>query len=108
MKNINSVTLRGQLGFDPEVKEVAGGRWVGRFSLATNIQTTKFDGSIANETQWHTVVAWGSLADQLRDFRKGDAIHVEGRIVHRAYFPKNGGEKRNVTEIVAHHITKPA
>lgn len=107
MRNINSITLRGNLGFDPEIREIASGRFVARMSVATNIPYTNFKGEQNNETQWHTVVAWADLVEDCRRFRKGDMIHVEGRIVHRKYTSKHNGEVRYVTEVVATLIKKP-
>lgn len=106
MRNINSVTLRGQLGSDPEIKEIAPRRFVARMSVATNIPYTKFNGEKNNETVWHNVVAWGDLVEAVRPFRKGDEIHVEGRIVHRRYTARTG-DVRSITEIVSTLIKKP-
>ena len=96
----NNVRLSGNLGFDPEVREIAKGRKVARMSLATNERYRNANGEFVTDTQWHTVVAWGSAAEQVeRLLRKGSPVNVEGRLVHRSYENKDG-VKRHVTEVV--------
>ncbi len=96
----NLVRLTGNLGFDPEVREIAAGRKVARLSLATNETYTNAAGERVTDTQWHTVVAWGRIADQVqRLLTKGTPVALEGRLVHRSYTGKEG-LKRYVTEIV--------
>ena len=53
----NKVQLIGNLGFDPEVREIAKGRKVARISVATNDRFTNAEGERVTNTQWHTVVA---------------------------------------------------
>lgn len=96
----NIVRLIGNIGFTPEVRELAEGRKVARMSVATNESYTNGAGEKVTDTQWHTVVAWGRMADQvglLLD--KGMPIMLEGRLVHRSYAGKDG-LKRHITEVV--------
>jgi single-strand DNA-binding protein len=96
----NTVRLIGNLGFDPEVREIAKGRKVARISVATNESYTSASGEKVTDTQWHTVVAWGRTADMVqRLLRKGSPVALEGRLVHRSYEGKDGF-KRYITEIV--------
>lgn len=101
MKTLNNtVRLIGNLGFDPEVREIAKGRKVARLSVATNESYTNSAGEKVTDTQWHTVVAWGRIADQVEMIlSKGSPVMVEGRLVHRSYAGKDG-VKRFITEIV--------
>src|SRR5689334_4472544 len=96
----NNVRLMGNLGFDPEVREIAKGRKVARISVATNEVYVNAEGERVSDTQWHTVVAWGRMAEQVQRFlQKGSPIALEGRLVHRSYQSKDG-IKRYITEIV--------
>src|SRR5690606_39028957 len=96
----NKVSLIGNLGFDPEVREIAKGRKVARISVATNDSYRNASGERVTDTQWHTVVAWGRTAEMVeRLLRKGAPVSLEGRLVHRSYETKDGS-KRYVTEVV--------
>lgn len=96
----NHVRLIGNLGFDPEVREIAPGRKVARISLATHESYLNAEGERVTDTQWHTVVAWGRTAEQVGLLLvKGTPVMVEGRIVHRSY-PGKDGVKRYITEVV--------
>ncbi len=96
----NKVHLIGNLGFDPEVREIAKGRKVARISVATNDSYRNASGERVTDTQWHTVVAWGTTAEAVeRMLRKGSPVALEGRLVHRSYETKDG-TKRYITEVV--------
>lgn len=105
MSATNRVTLIGKIGFDPEIREIAKGRNVARLSLATTETFINRDGESVTDTQWHTVVAWGSTADAVeQQLHKGTVCSIEGRLVHRSYEAKDG-QKRYVTEIVLSSFT---
>ncbi len=96
----NNVQLMGNLGRDPEVREVKGGRRVAKFSMATNDRWKDATGTWQDDVQWHPVVAWGKLADRVvEQLRKGTKVSVSGRLAHHSYEAKDG-QKRYVTEVV--------
>lgn len=95
----NKVSLIGNLGNDPEITAFENGNKIARFNLATNESYKNKDGERIENTQWHTVVAWNSLAKIIEDYvKKGQEIALEGKLVQRSYETKSG-EKRFVTEI---------
>ena len=105
MAQKNHVKLTGKLGFDPEIREIDTGRRVARMSLATSERFKNADGELVDDTQWHTVVAWGSTANKVADqLTKGMNVTIEGRLVYRSYEGKDGS-KRYVTEIVMSDFT---
>ncbi len=96
----NRVYLMGHLGKDPDVKELQGGRSMARMSVATNERFTFGEGQTKDDTQWHQVVAWGKVAEQVADkLHKGAQVALQGRLVHRSYEGKDG-RKAYVTEVV--------
>lgn len=100
----NSVHLIGRLGADPEVIEFESGKNKARFSLATTDVMYDKKGSRIEDTQWHTIVAWGNLAKIASDYlKKGREIAVEGKLTNRKYEDKNG-QFKFYTEIVANEI----
>ncbi|MFT3884468.1 MAG: single-stranded DNA-binding protein [Flavobacteriales bacterium] len=105
----NRVQLMGNLGRDPEVRELEGGKRMARLSLATNERFTYGDGQTKEDTQWHSIVAWDRVTDKVlqEQLRKGSRIALEGRLVHRTYETKEG-QKRYVTEVVMLHFEQVA
>jgi single-strand DNA-binding protein len=101
MGNIrNQVRLIGNLGRDPEFREINNGRKMARFSLATNEYYYGDQGEKVSETQWHQLVAWGKLAEvSERLLHKGSELVVDGRLNTRSYTDKEGN-KRSFTEVV--------
>lgn len=96
----NKVQLIGNLGADPELKGLNNGQQMLRLSLATNERYKGADGEWKEDVQWHPVVVWGKQAERLSALvKKGSALMVEGRLVHRRYETKEG-EKRFSTEVV--------
>ena len=100
----NKVQLIGHLGKNPEIKTIDNGKKVARVSLATSESYKNLQGEKVTETQWHSLVAWGKLADILEQYTsKGSEICVEGKLTYREYTDKDG-VKRNITEIVVNEI----
>jgi single-strand DNA-binding protein len=105
MKDLrNRVHLIGNLGMDPEVKEFENGRKLAKFSLATSQSYRNAEGKQVEDTQWHSLIAWGNLATIAEKYlHKGREVAVEGKLIYRTYEDKQGGT-RYVTEIVLSDI----
>ena len=96
----NKVQLIGNVGNDPEIKSFDGGKKLAKLSIATNESYKNDKGEKVEETQWHSLVAWGKTADIIEKYVvKGKEIAIEGKLTHKSYEDKNG-EKRYVTEVV--------
>jgi len=95
MKSLrNSVQLIGKLGMDPEVKQIANGNKMARFSLATTETYKNQKGEKVTETQWHNVIIWGWLAEVAEKYlKKGKQVAVEGRLETNTYDDKDGNRK---------------
>jgi single-strand DNA-binding protein len=105
MKNIsNNVRLIGNLGTDPEVKELASGKTVAKFPVATTDYYKSKEGERISDTQWHNIVAWGNTAKIAEKiFKKGFKVAVEGKLTSRSY-ETSEGQKRYVTEVIANEL----
>ena len=97
----NKVNLIGRLGVQPEIVSMESGRKLARFTLATNENYKNKDGDWQSITQWHTINAWGKLAELVQKLLvKGQEIVLEGRLVNQSYDSKSG-EKRYTTVVEA-------
>lgn len=95
----NKVSLIGRLGATPEYVKFDSGKSMARFSLATNESYKSKTGEWMENTQWHNITVWGSLAEHVSKlFEKGQELLIEGRLVHNSYETKEG-EKRYGTTI---------
>jgi single-strand DNA-binding protein len=93
--------LIGRLGVQPEVVNLDSGKKLARFTLATNENYKNKNGEWQSITQWHTINAWGKLAELVQKLlTKGQEIVVEGKLVNQSYENKNG-EKRYTTIVEA-------
>ena len=103
MASLNKVILIGNLGKDPEVISFDNGTKKMTVSLATTERYRDRDGNWQEQTEWHNLVSWGMLAqdiaDKRRNYVKGDQMYVEGRIKSRQ-FVDNQNVTRHITEIV--------
>ena len=96
---LNKVMLIGNVGQDPEVKQLTGGDSVATLSIATTERWKNKEGEKQEETQWHRCVAWRKTAEIIEKYvKKGDRIYIEGKLVHRSY--EKDGETKYITEIV--------
>ncbi|HEX8577489.1 MAG TPA: single-stranded DNA-binding protein [Flavobacterium sp.] len=100
----NRVQLIGNVGNDPEIRTLEGGKKRAYLSIATNENYKNEKGEKVEQTEWHRITAWGKTADIIENYvTKGKEIAVEGKLTHRSYEDKNG-EKRYVTEVVISEI----
>jgi len=104
MSGINKVILVGHLGKDPEIRYLEGGVSVASFPLATS-ETYNKDGKKVEQTEWHNIVLWRSLADVAAKYlQKGKLVYIEGKLRTR-YFEDKEGIKKYTTEVVAENFT---
>jgi single-strand DNA-binding protein len=99
--SVNKVILVGNLGQNPEMRFTQGGQAVANMRLATTERFTDKSGQKQEQTEWHTVVAFGRLAEICGQYlTKGRQIYIEGRLRTRQWQDQQG-QKRYTTEIVA-------
>lgn len=101
---INKVILVGNLGKDPEVKEMENGLKVARFPLATSeFYRDRASGERKEKTEWHNIVCWRNLADIAANYlKKGQSVYIEGKIKSRSW--EDAGIKKYITEIVVDNL----
>jgi len=79
-----NITAHGNLGRDPELKEV-GQSQVANFSIGCRTGQ--------DETTWIDCAVWGKRADTvMRFFKKGSQVTVAGQGKVRTYEKKDGGQ----------------
>ena len=100
---VNKCILIGNLGKDAEIRN-GGGTTIANLRLATTDRRKAQDGTWADHTEWHSVVAFGKTAEVMEKWgKKGKMLYIEGRLQTREYTDK-GGNKRWSTEVVANEI----
>ncbi len=107
MNNIkNSVRLIGNLGMDPEVKQLDNGTHMVKFRMATSDVYTSAEGETKENVQWHNIVMFGKVAEivgQKLKIKKGDAVAIEGQLRYSNYTDAQG-ENRWFTDILAREV----
>ena len=102
MASLNKVILIGRLGKDPEITTFESGNRKMTVTMATTERYRDRDNNWVDQTEWHNLVAWGNLAndiaDKRRNYAKGDMMYAEGRLRTRQYTDSQG-INRYVTEI---------
>ena len=100
----NHVQLIGNVGIEPTVTNLESGKKVARLSLATNENYKDSNGEKQTDTNWHTIVAWGKVAEIIEKYvTKGKEIGISGKLKTRSYETKDGNQ-RYVTEVEANEI----
>lgn len=101
---VNKVILIGNVGKDPETKEV-NDTSVTKFTLATSESYKDKQGDRVTNTEWHNIVAWGGLSNVIEKYvKKGSKLYIEGKLSHRKYEDKDG-QTKYFTEIIAKEMT---
>lgn len=99
--SVNRVTLLGNVGKAPEIRDGAGGAKFATFSLATTDKGyTKRDGTqVPERTEWHNIIASGSVVQVIERYvTAGTKLYIEGKLRTRKYTARDNTE-RTVTEI---------
>ena len=101
MKGVNKVILIGNLGADPETRQMPNGGAVATVSLATSEKwKDKNTGEPQERTEWHRVVFFNRLGEIAGEYlKKGSKVYVEGSLRTRKWQDKDGHD-RWTTEIV--------
>jgi single-strand DNA-binding protein len=100
----NKVQLIGHVGNAPEIKNTDTGKKVAKLSVATSESYRNTKGEKVTETQWHSLVAWGKVAEIIEQYvNKGSEIAIEGKLTHRD-FTDASGIKRYFTEVVINEL----
>jgi single-strand DNA-binding protein len=101
---LNKAMLIGNLGRDAELRSTGSGKSVCNFTIATNEHFTDAKGDKQERVEWHRVVCWSKLAENVAEYTgKGSKVYVEGRLMTREWEDKEG-IKRYTTEIVAQQV----
>lgn len=99
---INKVTLIGNLGKSPDIRQTSDGRELANISLATTERwKDKNTGEKKEKTEWHNIVVFNQgLVNVVKNYvKKGSKLYVEGQLQTRKWTDNNGVDKYT-TEIV--------
>ncbi|MGE0425353.1 MAG: single-stranded DNA-binding protein [Reyranellaceae bacterium] len=100
--SVNKVILVGNLGRDPEVRNMPSGGMVVNMSVATSDNwRDKATGERKERTEWHRVVIFNDKLGEIAQkyLRKGSKVYLEGQLATRKWTDKDNQE-RYTTEVV--------
>jgi len=94
---INTVTIVGNLGQDPEIRFTPSGVPVANFTVAVNEVYTNKDGQKVKKVHWFKVTAFKRLAEIVGEYcAKGSRIGVRGQLQYRQWRAGEGFNRRLV------------
>lgn len=104
--SVNKVIVIGNLGADPEVRDLPSGQKVANLRVATSEQwTDRTSGEKRERTEWHTISVFDQNAAQYAQtyLRKGNKVYIEGRVETRKWQDQSGADRYS-TEIIVNQI----
>ena len=88
---INTVTIVGNLGQDPEIRYTASGVPVVSFTVAVNEVYKGKDGQKVKKVHWFRVSAFQRLAEVIGEYcTKGSKVGVRGQLQQRTWQDSEG------------------
>lgn len=99
--SVNKVILVGNLGADPDVRNMQSGDRVVNLSIATSESwKDKSSGERREKTEWHRVVVFNQgLINICENYlKKGSKVYIEGQLETRSW--EQDGQKKYTTEVV--------
>jgi single-strand DNA-binding protein len=102
MADLNHVVLIGRLTRDAEIKSIASGQSVCKFSIAVNRRKKNGD-QWEDEPNFFDVVVWGRQGESLHQYLvKGKMVGVDGELKQDRW--QQDGQNRSKVEIVANNL----
>lgn len=104
--SINSVSISGNLGRDPELRVTPTGTQVLSLSVAVNDRVRdQQTGEWRDRANWVDVVVFGSRADGIAPrLAKGSKVAVSGRLRWSQWQDKQTGTNRSKLEVIADEV----
>lgn len=103
MSDINTITVSGRVGGEPEIKAVGDGT-LATFSLAVNRWAGEEKGEVAT---WIDINLWGTRAKVAQYITKGMKLLVTGSLQINKVEGKDGGAAKYFTAINANDVVLP-
>jgi single-strand DNA-binding protein len=101
---INTVTIVGNLGQDPEIRYTANGVPVASFTVAVNEAYKGKDGQRVKKVHWFRVSAFQRLAEVIGEYCvKGSKVGVRGQLQQRTW-QDSEGMNHSIVEIRAREL----
>ena len=99
------ITLVGNLGGDPEMRNTPSGVPVTNFSVATSRSWTGEDGQRQEKTVWFRVAAWQRLAETCSQYlAKGRRVMVVGELEEPYVWTDDSGNARASLQVRARNV----
>lgn len=90
MTDLNTITIIGRVGQDPECKAFDSGAVLTKFTMANNQHDSKKKEDVAH---WFNIETFSKLGDYIT---KGKLLAVEGKLRQSAWTDDNGNKKSRV------------
>lgn len=103
---MNSITITGRLGRDPELK--TGGNGVEYCTLSVAVDRRRAKEGEEKKADWFRCVAFGKTAAFVdKYFKKGDGIEIMGRMENSPYKDKDSDKTRDSWQLVIELVEFP-
>lgn len=101
-RSVNKVVLLGNVGTPPNIRNTRSGS-VAELSFATNERRPDGHGGWQDHTEWHTLVAFGRIAEIISEYvHVGAQLYVEGKLRTDSW--EDNGIKRYWTKIIVLNV----
>ena len=99
---VNSVTLVGRAGRDPEVRYFESGSMVANLTIAVNRRSNN------DEPDWFNLEIWGKQAQVAADYvRKGSLLGIIGSFSLDRWTERNSGDERSTPVVRVDRLELP-
>ncbi len=102
---VNKVTIIGNLGSDPEVRQTQSGQICNLRVATTDTWRETQSGERREKVEWHSVTIFNEQISKIAQqyLKKGSRVYIEGALQTRKW-QDNSGSDRYTTEIVVQNF----
>jgi single-strand DNA-binding protein len=101
----NKVILIGNLGANPEIRQMQSGNFVATFSIATH-ESYKDNEGVKEITDWHNIKVFNPGIIQIvkKYLQKGSKVYIEGALKTTKYKDQQGNDRYSTFVKVSHRL----
>jgi single stranded DNA-binding protein len=98
--NKTRVVIRGRMTKSPHSYVTSNDKLVASTTIAVDDDIHLPDGTWKENTMFYIVEGWSRCGEKMmKNFAKGDLVHIEGKLKQSRYIPNDSSEERIVTKI---------
>ncbi|CAD5220533.1 unnamed protein product [Bursaphelenchus xylophilus] len=108
LPSVNRIELIGGVASDIRLNQTQNGKDIASFTVATNVEVRRVDGSLAEFTDFHNVTVFGPLVKFVQNnLQKGSRVVINGRLSYIGGVADELGNRTPKQAVITAELVQP-